>query len=171
MLTERQLQQIQAENEHLKLQLEEVNEIIAIREEELAILRQKMQKATQLQSKLDMNLLEFEQMQNTIGEKQQEAEGNSIRLEELEKELFKSIKMETNYYNMLDENVSLQANLKDTNSELEEAASLYKKVRQLTIELTETKSNLEIAQMEIDGLKAELKDYKDAYPDPAANKP
>jgi len=167
MLTERQLQQIQAENEHLKLQLAEVNEVIAIREEELAILRQKMQKATQLQSKLDMNLLEFEQMQNTIGEKQQEAEGNSIRLEELEKELFKSIKMETNYYNMLDENVSLQANLKDTNSELEEAASLYKKVRQLTIELTETKSNLEIAQMEIDGLKAELKDYKDAYPDPA----
>jgi chromosome segregation ATPase len=167
MLTERQLQQIQAENEHLKLQLEEVNEIIAIREEELAILRQKMQKATQLQSKLDMNLLEFEQMQNTIGEKQQEVEGNSIRLEELENELFKSIKMETNYYNMLDENVSLQANLKDTNSELEEAASLYKKVRQLTKELTETKSNLEIAQMEIDGLKAELKDYKDAYPDPA----
>jgi len=167
MLTERQLQQIQAENEHLKLQLEEVNEVIAIREEELAILRQKMQKATQLQSRLDMNLLEFEQMQNTIGEKQQEAEGNSIRLEELENELFKSIKMETNYYNMLDENVSLQANLKDTNSELEEAASLYKKVRQLTIELTETKSNLEIAQMEIDGLKAELKDYKDAYPDPA----
>lgn len=171
MLTERQLQQIQAENEHLKLQLEEVNEIIAIREEELAIIRQKMQKATQLQSKLDMNLLEFEQMQNTIGEKQQEVEGNSIRLEELENELFRSIKMETNYYNILDENVSLQANLKDTNSELEEAASLYKKVRQLTKELTEAKSNLEIAQMEIDGLKAELQDYKDAYPDPTENKP
>jgi hypothetical protein len=156
MLTEKQLEQLKAENELLQLQLEEVNGIIAIREEELAILRQKMQNVTEMQSRLDMNLLEFEQMQNTIGEKQQEAAGDANRLEEMENELLGSIRMEKNYYNMLDENISLQANLKDTNSELEEAAFLYKKVRQLTTALTETKSNLEIAQIEIESLKADL---------------
>jgi chromosome segregation ATPase len=164
MLTEKQLEQLKAENELLQLQLEEVNEIIAIREEELAILRQKLQQTTQLQSKLDMNLLEFEQMQNNIGKKQQEAAGASLRMEELENELYSSIRMEKNYYSMLDENVSLQANLKDTNSELEEAASLYKKVRQLNTALTETKSNLDIAQMEIESLRAELKEYREQDP-------
>lgn len=158
MLSEKQLKQLLAENELLLLQLEDVNEVIKQREAELDALRAVETSAREMQSKLDMNLHEFHQMQDKIGEKQQIESGNANRLEELENELFQSIKMEKNYYEMLDENISLQANLKDTNNELIEASKLYKKIRQLTAELTSANSNLELALLEIDSLKADLKE-------------
>ncbi|MEO6537185.1 MAG: hypothetical protein ABIT07_00300 [Ferruginibacter sp.] len=160
MLTEKQLKQLKSENELLLLQLEDVNEVIKQREEELEELRIIARHATQLQSRLDLNLLEFEQMQNNIGEKQQEAEGTNLRLEELEKDLYNSIKMENKYNNLLDGHLSLQANLLDTNNELEEAAGLYKKLKDVKNSLTQTQSSLEMATIEIRSLKQELADLK-----------
>ena len=160
MLTEKQIKQLKGENELLLLQLEDVNEVIKQREKELEELRRIATKARQMQSQLDMNLLEFEQMQNNIGEKQQQAKGASVRMEELEKELYNSIKIENRYNNMLDEHISLQANLLDTSNELEEAAGLYKKVQQLKASLTQTKSSLEMGQIEIQNLKDELAETK-----------
>ena len=133
MLTEKQIQQLKGENELLILQLEDVNETIRRREQELDELRQAAANTRQMQSRLDMNLLEFEQMQNSIGEKQQEVKDTSFRLEELENELYNSIKIENNYNKILDEHISLQADLLDTNNELQEAATLYKKVHQLKL--------------------------------------
>lgn len=161
MLTEKQIKQLKGENELLLLQLEDVNEVIKQREKELEELRRIATKARQMQSQLDMNLLEFEQMQNNIGEKQQQAKGASVRMEELEKELYNSIKIENRYNNMLDEHISLQANLLDTSNELEEAAGLYKKVQQLKASLTQTKSSLEMGQIEIQNLKDELAETKE----------
>ena len=161
MLTEKQIKQLKGENELLLLQLEDVNEVIKQREKELEELRRIATKARQMQSQLDMNLLEFEQMQNNIGEKQQQAKGASVRMEELEKELYNSIKIEHRYNNMLDEHISLQANLLDTSNELEEAAGLYKKVQQLKASLTQTKSSLEMGQIEIQNLKDELAEAKE----------
>ena len=161
MLTEKQIKQLKGENELLLLQLEDVNEVIKQREKELEELRRIATKARQMQSQLDMNLLEFEQMQNNIGEKQQQAKGASVRMEELEKELHNSIKIENRYNNMLDEHISLQANLLDTSNELEEAAGLYKKVQQLKASLTQTKSSLEMGQIEIQNLKDELAETKE----------
>ncbi len=161
MLTEKQIKQLKGENELLLLQLEDVNEVIKQREIELEELRRIATKARQMQSQLDMNLLEFEQMQNNIGEKQEQAKGASVRMEELEKELYNSIKIENRYNNMLDEHISLQANLLDTSNELEEAAGLYKKVQQLKASLTQTKSSLEMGQIEIQNLKDELAEAKE----------
>lgn len=161
MLTEKQIKQLKGENELLLLQLEDVNEVIKQREKELEELRRIATKARQMQSQLDMNLLEFEQMQNNIGEKQEQAKGASVRMEELEKELYNSIKIENRYNNMLDEHISLQANLLDTSNELEEAAGLYKKVQQLKASLTQTKSSLEMGQIEIQNLKDELAEAKE----------
>jgi predicted RNase H-like nuclease (RuvC/YqgF family) len=72
MLTEKQIKQLKGENELLQLELEDVNQIIKQREEELEQLKNTAATARQLQSRLDMNLLEMEQMQNAIGEKQKE---------------------------------------------------------------------------------------------------
>ena len=161
MLTEKQIQQLKGENELLILQLEDVNETIRRREQELDELRQAAANTRQMQSRLDMNLLEFEQMQNNIGEKQQEVKDTSFRLEELENELYNSIKIENNYNKILDEHISLQADLLDTNNELQEAATLYKKVHQLKATLSETQSNLDIALIEIESLKEELAEVKE----------
>ena len=161
MLTEKQIQQLKGENEVLILQLEDVNETIRRREQELDELRQAAANARQMQSQLDMNLLEFEQMQNSIGEKQQEVKDTSFRLEELENELYNSIKIENKYNKILDEHISLQADLLNTNNELQEAATLYKKVYQLKATLAETQSNLDIALIEIESLKEELAEVKE----------
>lgn len=161
MLTEKQIKQLKGENELLLLQLEDVNEVIKQREQELEELRRIANKAREMQSQLDMNLLEFEQMQNSIGEKQQQAQGASVRMEELEKELYSSIKIENRYNNMLNEHISLQANLLDTSNELEQAAALYKKVRELKSSLAQTQSSLEMGQIEIENLKDELAETKE----------
>ena len=82
MLTEKQIQIIKSENEYLLVQIEDLNETIAQREKELESLRQTAQHAVELQSKIDINLLEFEQMQRTIGQRQQKASGDAIMIEE-----------------------------------------------------------------------------------------
>lgn len=160
MLSDTQIKKIQSENEWLLLQLEGVNAVIKQREEELDRLKRTASDATQMQSRLDLNLIEFQSMQNKLGAKQQEIAGNAHRLEELESALLSTVKMERRFHDVLDENISLQANLKDTTEQLKEAANLYKKVRALTAELSSVKSELEIALIEIDSLKEDLKELK-----------
>ena len=71
MITEEQLKKLHAENALLKNELDDVNMMISVREEELELLRQRAQEATELRSKLQGNLNAFEQMQNQMGSLQQ----------------------------------------------------------------------------------------------------
>ena len=50
-----------------------------------------------------------------------------------------------------------EANLLDTSNELEEASAVYKKLKDMKTILAATNSNLEIALLEIESLKAALK--------------
>jgi oligoendopeptidase F len=156
MLTEKQINGLRSENELLNIQLEDVNTMIKVREEELELLRERAKEATEMQSKLDNNLNEFEQMQISIGNCQQKNDGHYMRLQEMENELYESVKEQLKYANTLREFNSLQANLDDTNNELQEASAVYKKMAQMKTTLAQTQSNLEIALMEIESLKQEL---------------
>lgn len=156
MLTERQIQLLRSENEMLQLQLDDVNIMIQVREEELELLRKRAQEASELQSRVDANLIEFEQMQNHLGNCQQKNEGKDERLSEMEEELFASIKDQLKAEDKLKEFNSVQANLLDTSRELDEASAVYKKLQDTKKQLTSTKSELEIAHMEIDSLKQQL---------------
>lgn len=158
MLTEKQLQLIKAENEFLLLQIEDLNAAIAQKERELDELRKQANHAAELQSKLDINLLEFEQMQRVVADRKQKASGDAIMIEELETELLDTLKLQQQYRSMADENDRLKASLMGSSEELEMASALYKKVKDLDKELTATKSNLEIAGIEIESLRAELKE-------------
>lgn len=162
MLTEKQLQLIKAENEFLLLQIEDLNAAIAQKEKELEELRKQANHAAELQSKLDINLLEFEQMQRMVADRRQKASGDAIMIEELENELLDTLKLQQQYRSMADENDSLKASLLGSSEELEMASGLYKKLKDLDKELTVTKSNLEIAGVEIESLRAELKECNTA---------
>ncbi|MFZ1529523.1 MAG: hypothetical protein WAT19_12270 [Ferruginibacter sp.] len=166
MLTEKQLQLIKAENEFLLLQIEDLNLAIAQKEMELEELRNRANHAAELQSKLDMNLLEFEQMQRAVADRKQKASGDAIMIEELENELLDTLKLQQQYRSMADENDSLKASLMGSSEELEMASGLYKKVKDLDKELTVTKSSLEIAGIEIESLKAELKELNESLARP-----
>ncbi len=160
MLTERQIEILRSENELLQLQLDDVNMMIKIREEELDLLRKRAQEAAEMQSRIDTNLLEFEQMQNSLGYQQQKNDGKNDRLAEMEEELYQSIKEQLQADEKLKDFASLQANLLDTANELEEASAIYKKMQQMKTKLAATQSELEICLIEIDSLKEELQEAR-----------
>ena len=160
MLSDNLLQQLKSENELLQIQLQDVNYMIQVREEELEILRRTAAHAVSLQSRLDMNLDEFYQMQDHIGNQQQYAEGAAKREASLESELLQSIEMETQLYNMKDQFASTKAALADLNNEMNSMASVHKEVAILKAKITELESNLEIAALENGFLKEEVDKYR-----------
>ncbi|MBC7534402.1 MAG: hypothetical protein H7258_01760 [Ferruginibacter sp.] len=160
MLPDNLLQHLKSENELLQIQLQDVNEMIAVREEELDILRKKAALAVQLQSRLDINLDEFYQMQDHIFTQQQQAEGSAKRESSLENELLQSINMETEFYNIRDELASTKAAFTDINNEVDKMASLYRLIATLSNKVAALESNLEIATLENGFLKEEVDQHR-----------
>ncbi len=158
METEKLIKQLKSENELLQIQLNDVNYMIQAREEELDLLRARAREASAMQSKLDTNLNEFEQMQNNLGNCQQKNAGHTQRLQEMEDELYMAIKEQLQYAESLKEMNSLEANLLDTANELQEASDVYKKMQEMKTKLAATNSQLEIALLEIESLKEMLKE-------------
>jgi len=161
MLTEEQLEQLKSDKELLELELEDVNQLIKIREEELDLLRKKADEARALRSRLDMQLYELEQMQNNIGEHQQKAAGFDKRMEEMENELFASIQEQLQLSDTLKDYTRVKANLQYTESELEEANTAYRQLKDAESKKAEAESNLELAMIEISSLKEELSEMRE----------
>jgi dynactin complex subunit len=156
MLSNEQVQQLISENELLQIQLKDVNEMIEVREEELDLLRKTANHARELQSRLDANLYQIEQMQNRIGEDQRLAAGAARRESAMEIEMIGTLKMETEYYELKDQFASTKAALQDINREVSETKGLYARLAQLTTRVAELESNLEIAALDNSFLKEEL---------------
>jgi hypothetical protein len=87
---------------------------------------------------------------------QQKNDGHTRRLEEMENELYVSIKEQLQYAESLKAMNSLEANLLDTTNELEEASEVYKKMKEMKTSLAATNSKLEMALLEIESLRAML---------------
>ena len=87
MLSADQIQAIQVQNQSLQAEVQELNEILAIKEEELAELRKKGDENAALRSMVDIHLEELQFMQNRIGKHQQKAAGAEDREMELHQEL------------------------------------------------------------------------------------
>jgi hypothetical protein len=160
MLSEKQLDILRSENELLQIQLDDVNQMIQIREEELELLRNRAREAAAMQSQLDQNLHEFEQMQLHLGKCQQKNSGQSERLEALENELYQSIKEQLGAAETVKHFNSMEANLIDASIELQETAAVYQQLVSIKKTAAAAQSELEIAYMEINSLKEELAEAK-----------
>lgn len=158
MLTDKQIEILRSENELLQLQLDDVNMMIRIREEELELLRQTAKEAVAMQSQLDNNLDEFDQLQSNLGKSMQKNDGQEKRLAELEDELYESIQEQLSYAETLKGFNSMEANLLDTTEELTAATAVYKKLAVMKTQVALTQSNLDIALLEIESLKEDLKE-------------
>ena len=64
------IKNLKQENEDLQFQLKDLEYLIQIKEEELADLKKASQHVAELQSKIDQNLYQFEQMQLHISDEQ-----------------------------------------------------------------------------------------------------
>ena len=156
MLSTGDLQQLQSENELLKIQLNDISEMINIREEEVDILRKKAANAVLLQSTLEGNLNQIAQMQLLIGEEQRKAAGATRRETAMEEEVIRSIEIEKSYYTLQEELDSNKVALKNLNNELAETASLYRQLSESMSRVAELESSLEMIQLENMRLKDKL---------------
>ncbi len=143
MLTNEQIKQLLTENEALAVQLQEIIEILAIREEELALLKQNASDFAELQSKYNSQLNDLGSMQNHIGKKQQHLEGAANREKELYAELDEAYEIKEQYDTLLQEYAAAQSQLDDLRSRLQE-------ITDRNIVLEQTARNAAVLQSELD---------------------
>ena len=128
MLSEDEIQQLKSENELLRIQLQDITEMINIREEEIHILRQKAAFGVELQSTLDGNLEEITQMQQFIGEQQRKVAGAAKREVAMENEIIQSLEMEKEFYTIKEKYESAKAAITDLDNELADSTSMYRQL-------------------------------------------
>jgi hypothetical protein len=173
MLSDDQVQQLKEDNEQLRLQLREVNELLAVREEELALLRSRTGKAAELQSKLENTLLEMDYLQHELGRQQQLYAGATRREANLEKEMLLSLQMEKEFLVIRDKFKSTRASLHELELEVQESAKLYKQIADLQTRIAEMDSELSLIRLDNGFLKEELLELRKRYQEdhPEENKP
>lgn len=118
MLNEQQIQLLIKENEALQSQAKELEEILALREEELELLRQQTAEAGALRSQLDLRLEELGSMQNLIGQQQRKTAGAQQRELELQDELTDSIQMLHQQKDLRQQYIYANTQLEDLQAEL-----------------------------------------------------
>ncbi|MEO6404695.1 MAG: hypothetical protein ABIY51_11205 [Ferruginibacter sp.] len=154
-----ELGQLQSDKVLLEIQLNDLNELIGTREEELDLLRKKASEAVRLKSVLDNAIIEIEFLQETIDENKNDSY-ERIQMNVLEKELLATLKENQRYEEQLKQQQSLKANLQQTEDELDMAMDYYKKYRELKDKFSLTQSNLELAGLEIEDMKILIEQLK-----------
>ena len=157
-------QQLKKENEELHKELVDLNYLIQLREEELAEMKNASRHIAEMHSKINLNLYEFEQMQNFIGNQQQQAEGALRREASMEEEMLDSMKAENSYYEIREEFKSNKLALNDLNQQMNEVVALYHQITDLKNNITSLQSDLEISNLDNKFLKEELFNYKNQTP-------
>ena len=150
------IQELKNENEELQYQLKDLEYLIQLKEEELDDFKKASQQVSSLQSKIDQNLYQFEQMQLFINEEQQKLQGALKREASIEQELIDGIATEKSYYEIKEEFNSTKAALQDINEQMNEAVTIYQQLVLMKKKVAELESNLEIANLDNQFLKEEL---------------
>jgi chromosome segregation ATPase len=160
MQHEEYIKNLNQENEDLQFQLKDLEYLIQLKEEELADLKKASQHLAELQSKIDQNLYQFEQMQLHISDEQHKLMGALKREASMEQELIDAIEIEKSYYEIKEEFDSTKTALHDINEQMNEAASIYQQLVTFKKKVAELESNLEIVNLDNQFLKEELSQIK-----------
>lgn len=145
---EKQIRILLSENEFLQLQLEDLNKAVKQRDEEIHLLGDNMDSAAALQSRIDTNLAEIEQLKYNNAVTEEKAAATEMLNEALENDLLQEIRQRHKDEKLLQEMSSVKINLDVVSEELEQSANFYQRIIQLKKEVSELKSSLEIAQLE-----------------------
>jgi chromosome segregation ATPase len=135
MLSQEQINKLISENEYLRVQLKELNEMLALREEEIEILEQNAGDITKLRSQLELQLNHEQSLHNIITTKQQQAVGAANRERDLEDELIDASKLlkqygelQQQYTHLLIQNKDLEERLLEMNKRNEELKKQFSKL-------------------------------------------
>ena len=161
MLTTEQVKQLILENELLQVQLQEVNEVLFEREQELLLWKENNAETSNLQSRLDMQLDELQSMQNLIGLKQQQAEGAKEREQQMYEELTESAELLRQYNELLQEHIYLQTQLAGLKLQVEDLKAGNLRLQKIADKIGELESQLANTVIEKNELKNALEYFKD----------
>ena len=156
MLSTDEIQQLKSENELLRIQLQDITEMISIRDEEVEILRKKAAFGIMLQSTLEGNLNEISQMQHNLGEQQRKVAGAARREASMENEIIQSIEMEKEFYTIREKYESSRAAILDLDNELAETSAMYRQLAAAISRVAELESSLALTLADNERLKNEL---------------
>lgn len=156
MLSATQIQQLIIENESLQVQLQDLNEVLAQREQEIAALKTNAASDAELRSLLDIQYDELQLMQNRIGKHQQKAAGAEEREFELQQELTQAVKLEQQYRDLFQQYTYINTQLEDVQAELAKVKKKNAMLQQIAVRIGEMESTLENMTLERDDLKARL---------------
>jgi DNA repair exonuclease SbcCD ATPase subunit len=157
---EKKIQSLLSENEFLQEQLEELNNDILKKDEEISLLTSNFESEASLRSRIDSNLIEIQQLKYNSEEIAQKAAAIEAMNEELELDLLKEKKGRYVEQTTIKALNSVKANNDILSAELDEAAPLYRKVQDLKKALAEAKSIAEITEMENQNLKEEIAELR-----------
>lgn len=156
MLSDQQIKQLLTENESLRVQLQETNEILAIREEELAIFKQNSTDFAALLSKYNGQLNDLDSMQNHIGRKQQEAEGAAGRERALQEELADAYGMKEQYDALFGDYAALQSNWDAAKARIRQLEERNTYLEQMAKKAIALQSEVDIATIEKETLQLKI---------------
>jgi chromosome segregation ATPase len=156
MLSEGQIQILIAENEKLQAEVDELNEILAIKEEAIAALKKIAISNAEIRSKMDMQQEEIEILQKRIGQQKQKSAGAEQREFELHQELTAAAKEHHQYTDLLQQYTYINIQLADVQ---EQAATLKKRnnmLQQIAVKIGEMESMVETLTTERDALQYKI---------------
>jgi chromosome segregation ATPase len=128
--------------------LTEAREIIALRDEQIDILRQKAAKAVELQSRLDNMQYEVEYLQDMIEKGEQKNTGAAIREQEMMEELKRDTGKLQQMGTLQEQYESAQKQLHLFKQEADELAALNKELLEELKKIPMLQSSLEIEKQE-----------------------
>lgn len=155
MLSADQIKAILLQNESLQAEVQELNEILAIKDEEMTELRKKGDENAALRSMVDIHLEELQFMQNRIGKHQQKAAGAEDREMELHHELTQAAKVQHQYNDLLRQYTYISTQLDDVQEELTKVKKRNAMLQQIAVKIGEMESTVEMLAEE-----KELLQYK-----------
>lgn len=151
------IQQLMQENEYLQVQLEDVNMVLAEREEELQLYKKNAAEASELKSRLDAQLEDLHSLQDKIGDQEQQAMGAEEREFELQQELTAAAKLQNQYNEMVTHYTYIQTQLTDVQQRLEELNTRNSALQKIASKIGELESQLANTVIERDDLITQLK--------------
>lgn len=132
----------------LQGQLDETLELLALRDEQIDIQRQKLSKMAQLQSQLDNMQYEIEFLQNELDEQRQKAGGQRQREMELMEELQMGDSKIKQYGSLPEQVASLQTQVKLLKQEADEMAALNNELLGELKQVAQLQSHLSMERQE-----------------------
>ena len=162
MLPEEKIRKLLSENEYLQDQLEEMSALALSYKNEIRVLQEKYSIEAELRSILENDSEEKVLLKYQLEKEKQKAIIVASRESSMELELLESIKIETEYYNIKDQQKSAQAQITDMNLQIKDALNVYKNLEEANRKISEISSINDILREENELLLYQLKNKKNS---------